>query len=571
MRSIGKKKNIKKGKKRFIGIQFKLLGGLAFVLGLFFIGFILNFYQYQVVDKHRSDMELISDRALQVSDIGSIFRYKYIAITDVDYHGIIDQNLYRQYDFKLHETLAAIEDVMVTEAEQQLYQSLLLYNSQFDSRVDAILDGLTGTNPQTMQQLALIRNETINAVNELDVILKNRMVETSSNLNSAVTLAVIISVISFIVSAVLGGIIFYALSRSIKQSVQSTLTVATEVSKGNLLTKEIKVRSNDELGLLGTAVNEMTRNLRDLVANITSTSQNVSAASHELVSSSEEVNAGSQEVAGSLQEMASGQTQLNQSINQSATIFQEMEDRLKQVQDSTQTIVTAVQTSNEKATVGKDKLEDSILSMENIRKQNEENVVVIEELGRNSTEIQNIVQMIQEISAQTNLLSLNANIEAARAGEAGKGFAVVADEIRKLSAQSEKAANTISEIINRISTQVGHSIEKSHASTTMIKHGEQVIQETGLSFEEILTSVKQVLSQASQINEMVMSVNTLSQNILGTVNEIQNISTIANDSTDSISATMEQQVATMESVTQSAEELSIIASELEQKISNFKV
>ncbi|MDE5414994.1 methyl-accepting chemotaxis protein [Alkalihalobacterium chitinilyticum] len=571
MRSIGKKKNIKKGKKRFIGIQFKLLGGLAFVLGLFFIGFILNFYQYQVVDKHRSDMELISDRALQVSDIGSIFRYKYIAITDVDYHGVIDQNLYRQYDFKLHETLAAIEDVMVTEAEQQLYQSLLLYNSQFDSRVDAILEGLTGTNPQTMQQLALIRNETINAVNELDAILKNRMVETSTNLNNAVTLAVIISVISFIVSAVLGGIIFYALSRSIKQSVQSTLTVATEVSKGNLLTEEIKVRSNDELGLLGTAVNEMTRNLRDLVANITSTSQNVSAASHELVSSSEEVNAGSQEVAGSLQEMASGQTQLNQSINQSATIFQEMEDRLKQVQDSTQTIVTAVQTSNEKATVGKDKLEDSILSMENIRKQNEENVVVIEELGRNSTEIQNIVQMIQEISAQTNLLSLNANIEAARAGEAGKGFAVVADEIRKLSAQSEKAANTISEIINRISTQVGHSIEKSHASTTMIKHGEQVIQETGLSFEEILTSVKQVLSQASQINEMVISVNTLSQNILATVNEIQNISTIANDSTDSISATMEQQVATMESVTQSAEELSIIASELEQKISNFKV
>ncbi|MFV8826886.1 methyl-accepting chemotaxis protein [Alkalihalobacterium sp. APHAB7] len=570
MRSIGKKK-IKKGKKRFIGIQFKLLGGLAFVLGLFFIGFILNFYQYQVVDEHRSDMELISDRTVQISEIGSLFQYKYIAITDVDYHGVINQNMYRQNDYKLHETLETIEDVMVTEAEQQLYQSLLLYNSQFDSRVDAILEGLTGTNAQTMQQLALIRNETINAVNELDAILKNRMIETSTNLNNAITLAVIISVISFIVSAVLGGIIFYALSRSIKQSIHSTLTVATEVSKGNLLAEEIKVRSKDELGMLATAINEMTRNLRDLVANITSTSQNVSAASHELVSSSEEVNAGSQEVAGSLQEMASGQTQLNQSINQSATIFQEMEERLKQVQDSTQTIVSAVQTSNEKATVGKDKLEDSILSMENIRKQNEENVVVIEELGRNSTEIQNIVQMIQEISAQTNLLSLNANIEAARAGEAGKGFAVVADEIRKLSAQSEKAANTISEIINRISTQVGYSIEKSHASTTMIKHGEQVIQETGLSFEEILTSVKQVLSQSSQINEMVMSVNSLSQNILATVNEIQNISTIANDSTDSISATMEQQVATMESVTQSAEELSIIATELEQKISNFKV
>ncbi|WP_216829403.1 methyl-accepting chemotaxis protein [Alkalihalobacterium elongatum] len=568
---LEKNKGLQDRKKRFISIHFKILGSLIFVLALFSIGFILNFYQYQIIDKHRSEMQLISDRTVQISDIGSLFRYKYIAITDVDYHGVINQELYRQSEAKLQDTLATIEDVLATEKEMQLYQSLLLYNSQFDNRVDVILDGLTGTNPQTMQQLALIRNETTNTVNELDTILRARMIEISTNLNNAITVAIIISIISFIVATIVGGILFYTLSRSIKQSINSTLKVATEVSKGNLLADEIQIRSNDELGSLAKAVNEMTRNLRDLVANITSTSQNVSAASHELVSSSEEVNAGSQQVASSLQEMASGQSQLNKSIKQSVITFHEMEDRLRQVQNSTNAIVAAVKTSNEKATFGKEKLEESILSMKNIRKQNEENVIVIEELGKNSTEIQNIVQMIQEISAQTNLLSLNANIEAARAGEAGKGFAVVADEIRKLSNQSEKAASTISGIINRISTQVGHSIEKSHASTTMIKHGEQVIHETGLSFEDILTSVKQVLTQASQINEMVISVNSLSQTIISTVNDIQDVSTIANDSTDSISATMEQQVAIMESVTQSAEELSIIASELEQKISNFKV
>ncbi len=297
-------------------------------LGLIYI---LNFYQYQVVDEHRSEMELISERAVQISDVASLFSYKYIAITDVDYHGVINQDQYVQNDTKLKEILTTIEDVIHTENDKQLYQSLVLYNSQFDSRVDVIIEGLTGTNPQTMQQLALIRYETIHTVNELDAILTDRFIVASENMNNALSLAVMISVISFLIATMIGGVLFYALSRSIKQSVNRTLSVATEVSKGNLLTDEIKVRSKDEFAFLATAVNEMIRNLRGLVANITSTSQNVSAASHELVSSSEEVNAGSQQVAGSLQEMASGQTELNQSINQSATTFQEMEGHLKLV------------------------------------------------------------------------------------------------------------------------------------------------------------------------------------------------------------------------------------------------
>ncbi|WP_218970578.1 HAMP domain-containing protein [Alkalihalobacterium alkalinitrilicum] len=276
-------------------------------------------------------MELISERAVQISDVASLFSYKYIAITDVDYHGVINQDQYVQNDTKLKEILTTIEDVIHTENDKQLYQSLVLYNSQFDSRVDVIIEGLTGTNPQTMQQLALIRYETIHTVNELDAILTDRFIVASENMNNALSLAVMISVISFLIATMIGGVLFYALSRSIKQSVNRTLSVATEVSKGNLLTDEIKVRSKDEFAFLATAVNEMIRNLRGLVANITSTSQNVSAASHELVSSSEEVNAGSQQVAGSLQEMASGQTELNQSINQSATTFQEMEGHLKLV------------------------------------------------------------------------------------------------------------------------------------------------------------------------------------------------------------------------------------------------
>lgn len=116
-------------------------------------------------------------------------------------------------------------------------------------------------------------------------------------------------------------------------------------------------------------------------------------------------------------------------------------------------------------------MEEAVLSMRNIADSARTTAAKVTELGKNSSQIGQIVNVIEEIADQTNLLALNAAIEAARAGEQGRGFAVVADEVRKLAERTSKATQEIASRIHNTQTETELVVKAMDVSTKQVEEG----------------------------------------------------------------------------------------------------
>ncbi|MBB5575775.1 methyl-accepting chemotaxis protein [Rhizobium paranaense] len=130
-----------------------------------------------------------------------------------------------------------------------------------------------------------------------------------------------------------------------------------------------------------------------------------------------------------------------------------------------------------------------------------EAVAAMEGIEKSSSEISNIIGVIDEIAFQTNLLALNAGVEAARAGEAGKGFAVVAQEVRELAQRSAQAAKEIKALISTSSNQVRNGVELVARTGQSLS---QIVQEV----EEIDANVRAIVEAAREQSTGLAEINT---------------------------------------------------------------
>lgn len=152
-----------------------------------------------------------------------------------------------------------------------------------------------------------------------------------------------------------------------------------------------------------------------------------------------------------------------------------------------------------------------------------------------SQQVVGIIQTIEDIAAQTNLLSLNASIEAARAGEAGKGFAVVADEIGKLALESSQAANTTKELIeismeeiNKGNAIAAGAMDSLKESVTAVGHVNEMIQETAEEAAVQAENMKQLHTGIKKISHGIQDNSAASQETSATSQELSSQAELLN-------------------------------------------
>ena len=253
------------------------------------------------------------------------------------------------------------------------------------------------------------------------------------------------------------GILFaLVLASAVANPLAEMRRVVAKAAEGDL-TVRATVANKDEVGETASSMNAFLERLHDSLSQVSQAAEQVAAASQQLSASSEELSSGAQEQASSLEETSASLEEITGTVRQSA------ENARK---------------ANEVAVASRE-------SADNGGRVVDTAVAAMGEINQSSKKIAEIIGVIDEIAFQTNLLALNAAVEAARAGEQGRGFAVVAAEVRSLAQRSATAAKEIKVLIR-------DSVQK-------VEDGSELVNRSGETLKEIVTSVKMVTDYVADI------------------------------------------------------------------------
>ena len=381
--------------------------------------------------------------------------------------------------------------------------------------------------------------------------------------------------IIYAIMTVIGLLIIVAFcikfSHSITQPIVRLEYNAKELSEGNLRVENIPIEGNDEIGSLTNAFNVMSKNLREVINKMASTSEQVAASSEELTASAQQSADASVKVAETVGEVSNDIAQQLSDIDGAKQSIDVVFDDIQTMAEKAKNVSETSNKTAEAAKLGEELMTEAVDKMGSIEKSVLSSAEVIEKLGESSKQIGQIVEAISGIADQTNLLALNAAIEAARAGEHGRGFAVVSEEVRKLAEQSQISAEQIRERISAIQADTENAVQSMKGGTEDVKAGTEAIREVGIKFKEIMSMVDGIIVEIDGINNSVHTVSDGANKIVEATDSIDKVSRATNERTQSISSATESQSASNEEIAAASQALSNLAMDMQSVIGQFKI
>ncbi|HWJ77646.1 MAG TPA: methyl-accepting chemotaxis protein [Niallia sp.] len=486
-----------------------------------------------------SDSNELLDEIGEVTDgIANVFQGDTTVATNVVVDG--ERRIGQQADSSISKAVLDTDKTYFGEADIAGVNYLTLYTPIKDSNGDTIGMWMVGT--------------------------KNALIDDTvySLLNTIIFIIVIAGILAMIYSVMF--------SRRIVRPINLINNQLKEISDGEGdLTKELIVKSQDEIGELANSFNRMIGSLRKMIGQIGATSDQVAASSEQLTASAEQTTQATSNIASSIQEVASGAELQEQRVMESSQAMKEFAIGIQQVAETTSTVSELATDTNNEANNGNESIQKAIKQMNVINSSVSDSAIVIEKLGEQSNRIGSITEVITGIAEQTNLLALNAAIEAARAGEHGKGFAVVAEEVRKLAEQSRNSADQIASLINQIQVDTTHAVDLMNKGSVEATIGIEVINETSEGFQKIRRSIEEVTAQIQEVSAVTEQMSASIEQVNSSMGEMANISQRSVDNTQNVASAAEEQMASMEEITASASSLSKMAEDLQILVNKFKV
>jgi len=373
-----------------------------------------------------------------------------------------------------------------------------------------------------------------------------------------------------VIAVLLGGISMYFIAARMTNPIMRLVGAANKMADGDL-TQTVSVSSDDEVGQLSAAFNEMGSNLKSLIQQVQKNAEQVAASSEELTASAEQSAQAVSQVAGSISDIAQGAEKSLNAVDETSAVVEQMSAGIQQVAATANQVAANSSRAVESAKEGDKSVEKAVSQMANIEQTVNNSAQVVAKLGERSKEIGQIVDTISGIAGQTNLLALNAAIEAARAGEQGRGFAVVAEEVRKLAEQSQDAAKQIAALISEIQEDTDKAVVAMDEGTREVKVGTEVVTTAGHAFKEIAATLAHASEQVKEISAAMQQMASGSQHVVISVKQIDEYSKASVGQAQTVSAATEEQSASMEEIASSSQSLAKLAQDLQTAVSHFRV
>ena len=403
----------------------------------------------------------------------------------------------------LKEYEATIQDDENRTLYNNLTESLASYRELRNANLELVKvqkydEALAGLDAVTQARLTV--DEDLEALISYNTTQAEAVLaQNTTDFKTQSTLMIMFIIVGIALAVGLGLMVANMISNPLRRMVDS----AEEIANGNL-DVTIKIDSRDEVGELGLAFVKMTDHINEVMTNIDS--------------AAEQVSAGSKQIADSSMGLSQGATEQASSIEQLTASIEEISSQTRTNADHASEANELAELTRANAVQGNNEMKRMLDSME--------------EINESSANISKIIKVIDEIAFQTNILALNAAVEAARARQHGKGFAVVAEEVRNLAARSADAAKETTRMIEG-------SIKK-------VDDGTKIATSTAAALNKIVEDVAKVSdivgNIASASNEQAIGISQINQGIMQ-VSEVVQMN----------SATSEESAAASEELSSQAE------------------